>query len=80
MFTVRRGRPTRRAIDVAAIGSVGATIAPSANAAAHGSPSISAWATTATAAAVAITSPTASSEMLRTSALRSRRLAKNAAE
>ena len=55
--------PSRRAIVVAASGSVGATIAPSANAAAHGSPSISACATTATAHAVAITSPTASSEI-----------------
>ncbi len=43
-------------------------------------PSSSACAATATAAAVATTSPIASSEMLRTSALRSRRLAKNAAE
>jgi len=55
-------------------------MAPSAKAAAHGRPSISACAATATAAAVATTSPIASSEMLRTSALRSRRLAKNAAE
>ena len=77
---VRRGTFSRLAIWVAATGSVGATIAPSANAAAHGSPSISAWAATATAHAVTITSTTASSEMLRRSARRSRRLAKNAAE
>ncbi len=40
--TTRRGALWRRAIAVAASGSVGATIAPSVNAAAHDSPSISA--------------------------------------
>ena len=51
----------------AASGSVGATIAPRANAAAHGRSSISACATTATATAVASTRPIASSEMVRRS-------------
>ena len=61
-------------------GSVGATIAPSAKHAAHGSPFTRVWATTATAPAVATTRPVESSVMLRASARRSRRLAKNAPE
>ena len=51
-----RGTPRRRAIVVAASGSVGETIAPSANAAAHGRPAIAACATTATATVVRSTS------------------------
>ena len=78
--TIRRGTASRRAIAVAATGSVGATIAPSANAAAHGSPSTSSCATTATVHIVASTSPTASSEIGRRSRLSSCRLAKKAAE
>ena len=58
MLTIRRGAPTRRMIAVAAAGSVGETIAPSANDIAHGSP-ISSWPMTATTAAVARTSPIA---------------------
>jgi hypothetical protein len=69
---IRRGTPRRRAIAVAASGSVGDTIAPSANAAAHGSPSIAAWATTATEHAVSSTSPIEVSVIDRTSARRSR--------
>ena len=38
MFTIRRGAPTRRMIAVAAAGSVGETIAPSAKAIAQGRP------------------------------------------
>ena len=51
-----RGTPRRRAIVVAASGSVGETMAPSANAAAHGRPAIAACATTATATVVRSTS------------------------
>jgi hypothetical protein len=65
---------------VAASGSVGATIAPRAKAAAHERPSTSACATTATVHIVARTSPMASSEIARASFRSSRRLAKNAAE
>ena len=78
--TIRRGTASRRATVVAATGSVGATIAPSANAAAHGRSSISACATTATVHIVASTSPIASIEIARISRLRSCRFAKNAAE
>ena len=66
-------------IAVAAIGSVGETIAPSTNALAHGRPSIAAWATTATTAVVASTIPTASRPIGLTFARRSRREVKNAA-
>ena len=56
MTAVRRlGIPRRRVIGVAARGSVGETIAPSAKATAHGRPSIAAWATTPTSAAVSMT-------------------------
>lgn len=79
MVTIRRGTPSRLAIVVAAVGSVGPTIAPSAKAAAQPSPGATACAITATTAAVASTSPIASSEIDRRSARRSRRLAKNAA-
>jgi len=76
----RRGAFWRRAISLAASGSVGETIAPSANATAHGIAGTSAWMATATTTVVASTSPTASSEIARRSARRSRRFAKNAAE
>lgn len=46
MAVSRRGTPRRRAIVVAASGSVGETMAPSANAAAHGRPSTAACRTT----------------------------------
>ena len=79
-LTIRRGAPTRRMIAVAAAGSVGETIAPSAKDIAHGRP-ISSCAITATTAAVASTSPIADSEIdprVRPAALR--RSAKNADE
>ncbi len=79
MVSRRRGAPTRRMISVAASGSVGDTIAPSANAAAHGRPEIISCATTATAQVVNRTSPIEVSEIARASARSSRRLAKNAA-
>ena len=60
IVTSRRGACERTAISVAATGSVGETIAPSTNAAAHGRPTTW-WATTATVTVVAATSPTASS-------------------
>ena len=59
-------------IAVAASGSVGETMAPSANAAAHGSPSIAACATSATRTVVTSTSPTALRVIGRRSARRSR--------
>src|ERR671933_94755 len=80
MLIARRGTSYRRAIAVAASGSVGATIAPSAKQTAHGSPSISACAVAATAAAVATTSRVELSVIVRRSALSSRRFAKNAPE
>ena len=76
--TIRRGTPSRRAIAVAAIGSVGETIAPSVNAAAHGSPTTS-CATTATATVVASTSPIASRPIGRMFVRRSRSEVKKAA-
>ena len=78
--TTRRGAFWRRAIAVAATGSVGATIAPSVNAAAHERPPISSWATTATAHIVASTRPIAAIEIARASRRSSCRLAKKAAE
>ena len=66
-------------IAVAASGSVGDTIAPSANAAAHGSPAIAACATTATSTVVTSTSPTALRVIARMSARRSRSEEKYAA-
>ncbi len=60
-------------------GSVGETIAPSAKAAAHGIPSITACATIATAAIVASTSPTELSVTERRFERMSVRFAKNAA-
>ncbi len=74
---MRRGTPRRLMIWVAASGSVGDTIAPSVNAAAQGRPTIW-WATTATAAAVAITSPTERRVIERASRRTSRREVKNA--
>ena len=76
----RRGAPWARAIAVAASGSVGETIAPRVKAAPQLIPSISAWATSATPAAVRITRPTASIEMARRFAFRSRSEEKKAAE
>jgi hypothetical protein len=54
IVTIRRGAPRRPAIAVAATGSVGETIAPSTNAAAHGRP-MTACATTATVTIVSST-------------------------
>jgi hypothetical protein len=65
-------------IAVDAIGSVGATTAPSTNAALHGNPSIAAWATTATVTVVATTSPTARTPIARAFARKSRTGVKNA--
>ena len=67
----------RPAIAVAATGSVGETIAPSTNAAGHDMPSITAWATTATARAVASTSPIASTPIWPRFSRSSRRPVKN---
>ena len=69
---IRRGTPSRLVIDTAASGSVGDTIAPSANAAAHGSPSIAACATSATEHIVMSTSPIAVRVIARACARRSR--------
>ena len=77
---MRRGTPSRRPMAVAASGSVGDTIAPSANAAGQLMSSISAWATAATATMVTRTSPTAASEIARASARRSRGDEKNPAQ
>jgi len=79
MLTIRRGAPTRRMIAVAAAGSVGETIAPSAKAIAHGR-SISAWASHATATVVTRTNPMALSEITRASPRSARRSKKNAEE
>src|ERR671932_1149323 len=51
----RRGTPSRLAIAVAAIGSVGETTAPSTNAAGQEKPSIAQWATAATVTVVTTT-------------------------
>jgi hypothetical protein len=74
--TSRRGTPSRRAIVIAARGSVGETMAPSANAAAHGRPGTTACIATATAHIVSSTSAQASSEMARALARISRSEAK----
>ena len=79
IVTSFRGTPSRRAIAVAAIGSVGETIAPSTNAAGQVSPSITSCAITATPTVVMTTSPTASSPIGFTFALMSRSDVKNAA-
>ena len=74
---IRRGAPTRRMIAVAAAGSVGETIAPSAKAIAQGR-SISSCAITPTTAAVARVIPIALRAITRASARRLRRSAKKA--
>jgi hypothetical protein len=66
-------------IAVAATASGGDTIAPSANAAAHGIPGTAPCATSATAQVVSSTSPVASSEIGRRLALKSRQLVSSAA-
>ena len=78
--TIWRGTAIRRMIVVAATGSVGATMAPSVKAAAHGISGTSALITTATAHIVISTSPTACSVIGRRLRRRSCRLAKKAAE
>ena len=78
--TSPRGTAIRRMIAVAATGSVGATMAPSVNAAAHGMSGTSALIATATAHIVSSTSTTACSEIGRRLRRRSLRLAKKAAE
>ena len=78
MLTSRRGAPSWRAIAVAATGSVGETMAPSAKATAQGR-SMSSWPTTATAQVVTSTSPIEVSDSARASARSARRSAKKAA-
>ncbi len=68
---MRRGTPRRWATVVAAMASVGETIAPRTKAAAQGSP-VKVWTTTATTKVVIRTSPTASSEIALTFARKSR--------
>jgi hypothetical protein len=80
IVTTRRGTLRRSAIEVAAIGSVGETIAPSTIATCQERSSITAWATAATPNVVASTSPIESSEIGRMFARRSRREEKKAAE
>lgn len=80
IVTIRRGALRRRAIALAASGSVGETIAPRTKATAQGMPSIIVWATTATVTMVASTSPMASVEIVRRSRRRSRSDEKKAAE
>ena len=79
IVTSFRGTPSRRAIAVAAMGSVGETIAPSTKALGQVRPSTNACATTATPTVVITTRPTASSPIGRTLALRSRSDVKKAA-
>jgi hypothetical protein len=76
MVTIRRGTPNRRAIAVAAIGSVGATTAPSTNEAGQLRP-VARWATAATPSIVATTRPIASRPIGFRFARKSRRLVKN---
>ena len=71
--TMRRGARTRRATSVAAIASVGETIAPSVNALPHDRPLTAACEAAATQHVVAVTRPTASSEIGRRFWRRSRR-------
>src|ERR671916_1808927 len=75
--TMRRGTPRRWATVVAAMASVGETIAPSTNAAAQGR-SVTVWTTAATTRVVISTSPTASSEIALTFARKSRHEVKSA--
>ena len=79
-MTTRRGTPSRPAIAVAATGSVGDTIAPSTNAAAHDMPGTTAWTHTATATHVAQHEADRQREIGPTFRRRSRSEAKNAAE
>jgi hypothetical protein len=79
IVTTRRGTPSRRAIAVAAIGSVGDTTAPSTNATFHGM-SAAQWATAATMTVVAPTSPIASNPIDRAFARKSRSEVKYAEE
>src|SRR6185312_16407031 len=74
----RRGTPSRLAIDVAAIGSVGETTAPSTNAAFHENPPIHQCAAAATVRVVTATRPTASRLIGAAFWRRSRRDVKNA--
>jgi hypothetical protein len=62
IVTMRRGTPRRWATAVAAMASVGETIAPRTKAAAHGIP-VTVWTTAPTTKVVISTSPTASSEI-----------------
>ena len=78
IVTSLRGTPSRRAIAVAAIGSVGETMAPSTKAVGHVSPSTTSCATTATATVVITTRPTASRPIGLHVVLRSRSDVKNA--
>jgi hypothetical protein len=79
IVTIRRGTPRRRAIAVAARGSVGATTAPSTNEAAQ-LRSVTACATSATASIVATTRPIARKPIGLMFARRSRSPVKKAAE
>ena len=72
IVTSLRGTPKRRAIEVAARGSVGDTIAPRTKALPHENPSMTVCATTATPTVVTRTRPTASSPIGREFALSSR--------
>src|SRR5215208_7026512 len=71
IVTLRRGTPRRWATVVAAMASVGETIAPRTKAAAHGR-GVTAWTTAATTKVVISTSPTASSVIALTFARKSR--------
>src|ERR687898_2575323 len=77
IVTMRRGTPRRWATEVAAMASVGETMAPSTKAAPQGSPT-TVWATEATTKVVISTSPTASGVIGLTLALKSRQLVKSA--
>ena len=72
IVTMRRGTPSRRTIEVAATASGGETIAPKANAAAHGRSGTRYLSTAATITVVKITSPTERSRIGRRFALKSR--------
>ena len=75
---MRVGSPSRSAIALEAVGSVGATIAPSTNASGQPSPAMTACATTATASIVTRTSPIARNAIAFTFARSSRSEVKNA--
>jgi hypothetical protein len=80
IVTIRRGRPIRRPIAVAATASGGATTAPIANEAAHGRSGTSQCAMTATPSVVNTTRPTESSRITRLLALKSTSEVPSAAE